>query len=155
MPLSGAASSAARSNDPVQHHRLRHAFEFMAAALFDDEETGHLTLHTRRHNDRTRLGQRLRSRRDVRHVAENFTRRINHHRPRIDRNAGGKSGLSAIGVLAVQLGERPLDRERRTDRALGIILLRHRVAEQRHQAVAELLGDLPPISVTAAEAASR
>src|SRR6516164_2756119 len=29
MALSGAASAAACSNDPVQRHRLRHAFEFM------------------------------------------------------------------------------------------------------------------------------
>jgi hypothetical protein len=42
----------------------------MAAAFFDDEEAGHLTLHPRRHNYRTWLGQRLRSRRDIRHVAE-------------------------------------------------------------------------------------
>ena len=32
--------------------------------------------------------------------------------------------------------------ERRPHRALGIVLLRHRIAEQRHQPVAELLGDM-------------
>jgi hypothetical protein len=46
-------------------------------------------------------------------------RRIHHHRPRIDRNAGGKHGLCGIGILAVQLGERPLDRERRPHRRLS------------------------------------
>jgi hypothetical protein len=46
------------------------------------------------------------------------------------------------GVLAVQLDKRALDRERRPHCALGIVLLRHRIAEQRHQSVAELLGDL-------------
>jgi hypothetical protein len=32
--------------------RLRHAFEFMAAAFLCHEQTGHLTLHPRRHHDR-------------------------------------------------------------------------------------------------------
>ena len=58
------------------------------------------------------------------------------------RDAGGKRRLARAGVLAVQLGERALDRERRPHRALGIVLLRHRIAEQRHQPVAELLGDI-------------
>jgi hypothetical protein len=35
-----------------------------------------------------------------------------------------------------------LDRQCRTDRTLGIVLLRHRIAEQRHHPVAQLLGDL-------------
>ena len=142
MALPRAASAAACPNETKQYHRLRHALEFMPAALLGDEQAGDLPLHPRRHHDRTRLGQRLRPRRDIRHVAENFARCIHHHRPQLDGNARGKRGLSGVGVLAVQLGQRPLDRERRTDRALGIILLRHRVAEQRHQAVAELLGDL-------------
>ena len=101
-----------------------------------------LPLHPRRDHDRTRLGQCLRPSRDVRHVAENLARRIDHHRPRLDGDACGKPGLPATGVLAVQLGQRALDRKRRPHCTLGIVLLRHRVAEQRHQAVAELLGDL-------------
>jgi hypothetical protein len=36
MPLSGAACS----NDPAQYHRLRHAFQVMAAALLGDEQAG-------------------------------------------------------------------------------------------------------------------
>ena len=63
-------------------------------------------------------------------------------RPQVDGDARGQRRHSRIGVLAVQLRQRPLDRERRPRRALGIILLRHRVAEQRHQAVAKLLADL-------------
>ena len=142
MALPGAASAAARPDDPEQRHRLRHAFEFMAAALLGDEQTGDLALHPRRDHDRTRLGQRLRPRRYVRHVAENLARRIDHHRPSVDRDARGERWLASAFVLAVQLGERALDRERRPHRALGIVLLRHRIAEQRHQPVAELLGDL-------------
>jgi hypothetical protein len=97
----------------------------MAAALFGDEQTSDLALHPRRHDDRTRLGQRLRPRRDIWHVAEYLARCIHHHRPRIEGNAGGKSGLCGIGILAVQLGERPLYRECRSYGSLGVVLLRY------------------------------
>ena len=53
-----------------------------------------------------------------------------------------KLRLAAAGVLAVQFGQRALDRQRRPRRALGVVLMRHRIAEQRHQPVAELLGDM-------------
>jgi hypothetical protein len=42
-------------------------------------------------------------RRDIWHVAEYFARRIDHDRPRIDRDARGKCGLARAVVLAVQL----------------------------------------------------
>ena len=44
-------------------------------------------------------------------------------------------------MLAVQFGERALDGQRGAHRAFGIVLLRDRMSEQRHQPVAELLGD--------------
>jgi hypothetical protein len=90
MAASGAGRRAGQ-HDSEQRHRLRHALEFMAAALLGDEQTGDLALHPRRDHDRARFGQRLRPRRDIRHVAEDFARRIDHHRPRIDRNARGPS----------------------------------------------------------------
>ena len=49
------------------------------------------------------------------------------------------SGRALAGVPGVELGERALDRERGAHRALGVVLLRLRIAEQRHQPVAELL----------------
>ena len=104
----------------------------MAAALLGDEQAGDLTLHPRRDHDRTRLGQRLRPRRDVRHVAENLARCIDHDWPHVDSNAGGKRGLCGVGVLSVQFVERTLDRQRRPHRALGIVLLSHRIPEHRH-----------------------
>jgi hypothetical protein len=48
MPLPRAASAAARTHNPNQRHRLRHAFELMAAALLDDEKAGDLALQLRR-----------------------------------------------------------------------------------------------------------
>src|SRR5262249_8272800 len=44
MALPRAASAAACPNDPVQRHWLRHAFEFVTAALLGDKQAGDLTL---------------------------------------------------------------------------------------------------------------
>src|SRR6516164_6257608 len=49
--LPGAASTAARPNNPVKRHRLRHAFEFVAATLLGDKQAGDLTLEPRCHDD--------------------------------------------------------------------------------------------------------
>ena len=49
------------------------------------------------------------------------------------------SGAPLRGVPGVEVGERALDRERGPHRALGVVLLRLRIAEERHQPVAELL----------------
>jgi hypothetical protein len=101
MALSSAASATARPDQAEQRHRLRHALEFVAAALLGDEETGDLTLHPRCHNDRTRIGQTLGSRRDVRYVAEYLSCRVDHHRPQVDRDARCEGWLARTGVLAV------------------------------------------------------
>ena len=50
--------------------------------------------------------------------------------------------LAAAGVVAVHPGQRALDRQRRPHRALGVVLMRHRITEQRHQPVAQFLGDM-------------
>jgi hypothetical protein len=136
-----SASAATCSNDPVQRHRFRHAFEVMGAAFPGDEQASDLTLHSRCDNDGTRLCQSLGSRRDVRHVAEYLARGVHHHRPRVDGNARREGWLGGALILAVLLGKRPLDRQRRPHCTLSIVLLTHRVTEQRHQSVAELLGD--------------
>ena len=49
------------------------------------------------------------------------------------------SGAPVAGVSGVEVGERALDGERGAHGALGVVLLRLRIAEQRHQPVAELL----------------
>ena len=66
MTLARPAAATARSDDPVQSHRLRYASEPMAPG---DEQARELALHSRSHYHRSRLCQRLRSRRDVRQVA--------------------------------------------------------------------------------------
>ena len=50
-----------------------------------------------------------------------------------------ESSGAPLGVPGVEVGERALDGERRAHGALGVVLLRLRIAEQRHQPVAELL----------------
>ena len=138
----GAAPAAARADEPEQSHRLGHALERVRAALFGDEQPGDLALHPRGDQNRARLGQRLHPRRDIGDVAENLARRIHHRGTGFEADAGDKLRLAGDRVLAVEFGERALDRKRRPRRALGIVLLRDRIAEQRHQPVAELLGDM-------------
>ena len=137
------APGAARAHDPKERRRLGRAFQRMRAAVLSDEQAGHLTLHPSRDHDRARLGQRLHARGDIGRVAEDFSGRIHHHRPALDADAGHKLRPARAGVLVVELCERALDGQRGANRALGIVLLRPRIAEQRHQPVAELLGDMP------------
>jgi hypothetical protein len=47
MALACPASAPARPYKPEQRYRLWHAFEFMDAALFRDEQTGDLALNLR------------------------------------------------------------------------------------------------------------
>ena len=49
------------------------------------------------------------------------------------------SGLLGCDILAVKFGERALNRQRSACSALRVVLVCHRIAEQRHQPVAELL----------------
>ena len=52
------------------------------------------------------------------------------------------SGAPDRRVAGVEVGERALDGERGAHRALGVVLLRLRVAEEGHQPVAELLQNM-------------
>src|SRR5271166_1878862 len=58
LACAGAASAAARANEPEQRDRLRHALERVAAAFLDDKQTRYLALDLRGDQDRSRLGQR-------------------------------------------------------------------------------------------------
>jgi hypothetical protein len=71
-------------------------------------------------------------------VAIDLGRRIHHHGADFEADAGLKFRLSDTSTLAVQVGERTLDRQRSPCGALGIVLVRERIAEQCHQPVAEL-----------------
>ena len=141
-PRPAAAAAAARAHDAIERQRRGRALEFVRAPVLDDEEARDLALHARGDQHRSRLGQRLHPGRDIGRVAENLAGRIHHHRPCRNADSGGELGARA-GVLTVQLGQRALDREGRANGALGVVLLRDRKAEQRHDPVAELLRDMP------------
>jgi hypothetical protein len=51
IALPCAASATARAYKPEQRHPVRHAFQFMAAALLGDKKTGDLALNLRCHDD--------------------------------------------------------------------------------------------------------
>ena len=85
----------------------------------------------------------LNARGDIGRVAEHFAGRLDHDRARIEADAGGELGRAFGGVPGVDLAKRALDRERRPHRALGVVLLRLRIAEQGHQPVAEPLQHMP------------
>ena len=52
------------------------------------------------------------------------------------------SGAPFAAFLALRSAKRALDRERGAHSALGVVLLRVRIAEESHQPVAELLQDM-------------
>jgi len=60
----------------------------------------------------------------------------------VSADAGVERRLAGAGVVTVQFRQRTLDRERRPHRALGIVLLCDRIAEQHHEPVTELFGDM-------------
>jgi hypothetical protein len=142
LPALRAAAAAARPNEPIERRRLGHALEGVGAALLGDKEPGDLALHPRGDQYRAGLGQRLHAGRDIRHVAVNLARRIHHRGAGVEPDAGGKLRLASAGILAIELRKRALDRNRGARRALSVVLLRYRIAEQRQNAVAELLGDM-------------
>src|SRR5262249_45712956 len=109
MALAHTATAAARPNDPEKRHRLRHAFEFVAATLLGDKQPGGLALYPYRHHHGTRLGKRLRPRRDVRHISENLAGRIEHRGASVDGDPCSQCGPARAFVPAVYLRQRTLD----------------------------------------------
>jgi hypothetical protein len=100
-------------------------------------------LNTGGDQHRSRIGKGLHARGDIGRIAKHLARRVDHDWPGVDADAGDKLRAARAGVLAVEFGERALDGERRPHRALGIVLVRPRIAEERHQPVAELLQHMP------------
>src|SRR6516165_2724876 len=75
MALACATSATARPYQPEQRHRLRHAFQFIGAALLGDKQTSDLALHRRCQQDGAGLCQRLHPRGSVGRVAVNLPHR--------------------------------------------------------------------------------
>jgi hypothetical protein len=109
MALTRTASPTARTHDPEQRHRLRHAFELMAATFLGYEQARDLPLNPRRHDDRTRLGQRLRPRGDIWHAGSiaPHALRARHRSPaRPDSRTGPSAPAQLLGDFAAHLRHR-------------------------------------------------
>ena len=132
-----APAAAARPYDAKERDRRRHALEVVRAFVLDDEKPSRLPLHGRGDQHRPRFGRRLHPRRDVGRFAEHFAGRVHHHLAGFEADARDELRRVSAGVPGVEFAERPLDGERGAHRAFGVVLLRVRIAEQRHQPVAE------------------
>ena len=138
-PRSAPAAAAARADDLEKLDRGGHALEFARALLLGDKEPSHLPLDVQGDEHRPRLGGRLHACSDIRRVAEHFAGRLHDDRAGLDPDARLELRRAPGRVPGVEFGKRPLDRERRPNGALGVVLLRARIAEKRHQPVAEPL----------------
>jgi hypothetical protein len=114
-----------------------------APAVLNDEQARALALNARGDQHCSRLGQRLHARSDIGRVAENLAGRIDHDRARFDADPSDEFRSARSPTSALQLGQRALDRESRTNGALGVVLLGDRVTEHCHDPVSEFLGDMP------------
>ena len=148
-PRAAAPAAAARAHDAKEVHRFRYPFELVGAELLGDKQPGDLPLHVRGDEDGARFGRALHARGDIRRLAEHFAGRVHHHRPGFQADAGDELRRPCPRVPGVEFGERALDRERGAHRALGVVLLRVRIAEQGHQTIAE------PFQYVAAKARHR
>ena len=108
------------------------------AAVLRDKQPGGLPLDGGCDEDRARLGGALDPRGDIRRVAEHFAGRVDYHLPGIKADPRRKLRGAFAGVSGVDFDKRALDRERSAHGALAVVLLRLRIAEQRHQPIAEL-----------------
>ena len=134
--------AAACAHDVVERDRGRNAPERVRALVLGDEEARDLPLHGRSDENGSRFGEGLDARGDVRRLAEDLACRVDHDGTGVEADARGELGWPAL-VSGVELGERPLDRERGAHRPFGVVLLRMGIAEQRHQPVAEFLEQVP------------
>jgi hypothetical protein len=103
-------------------------------AVLRYEQSGGLPLDHGCDDDRTRLRGALDSRGDIGCFTEHFPRCVDHDLPGIKADPR----LKIWSASCVYFDKGTLDCERGAHRALGVVLLRVRIAEQRHQPVAEL-----------------
>ena len=137
IALPGTAAATTGADEPEQRGWLGHPFERLRAALFCHKQPGDLTLHPRRDQDRAWLGQRLHPRGDIGDVTINLAAGVQYSGPGFKANTGDEFRLGRSGVLAIEFGQSALDGKRRACRALGVVLMRQRIAEQAHQTIPE------------------
>ena len=133
---------AARLHDAIEDHRLRHPFELVRAAFFDDEESCDQPLRGRADHHRVGCRRRLHACRNVRRVAEHVLRLARTVRD--DRRSGvhADAHLQPPRRRAIEVSHRVDDRQPGAHCALGVIFVRLWHAEEAHQTVAEILVDM-------------
>ena len=134
-----APAAAAGAHDAVELRPFGDAFQLMLALVLGDEQARDLPVHGARDPYFSGRGGALHARGDVGRFAIDLACGVDHDPTAVEPDAGGEFGRAGRGVTRVEVGERSLDRERRAHRALAVVLLRLGIAEQCHQAVAELL----------------
>ena len=137
-----APPAAAGAHDAVELRLFGHAFQLMLALVLGDEQARDLPVHGPRDPDFAGRRGALHARGDVGRLAVHLAGGVDHDPPAVEPDARGKFGRAGRGVARVEVDQRALDRERRAHGALAVVLLRLRIAEQRHQPVAELLQDM-------------
>jgi len=79
VALTRSTPATAHASNPVQRHRLAHALEIVGAVVLGDEQTGDLLMHPSRHYDTAGTSHCLCSGRNIRHIPEYLSSRIDHH----------------------------------------------------------------------------
>ena len=136
-PRAGLPPAGGDADDAIEIDGLRHILEFAGASILDDKEPGDLALDVGGDEHGTGLGRRLNARGDAGRATEDAAHRIDHHFPGIETDSDGELRLAAFDGLGVQGSYRLLNGEGGSHRPLRVVLPRPRVAELRHQTVAE------------------
>ena len=141
-------SAADFAHQDIRAHRFCLPLDLKLTKIVENEKSISQVLRAPAHNDLPRFREPEEPRREVRRVTHRgvvhpqiFADGADHDEARVDTHAHSKlDGVrpSHVGGERLQL---PLDRERRTQRAMGVVLVSDRRPEQRHHAVAEELVD--------------
>jgi len=149
-----ATAHAGDLQHSVGADRRGDALERRGAEIVQQEHARDEPLRGAADRHRARRGHGFEARGDVRGVAEGedlalraAAQRADHHRAGVDADAGGQMdpvlGLEHI----VQGAERAQDLEPGAHRALGVVLVRLRIAEVHQQPVAQVLRDVPRVAL--------
>src|ERR1700733_4225936 len=136
-------ASPAHAQNAIERNWRRRALELMRAPVLNEEQAGDLPLDGRSDQYGSWLGSGLDACGDIRRLPEYLTGGIDDDWAGFQPDASDKLRDRRRGVPRVKFAERPMNGERRAHCALGVVLLRLRVAEQGHEPVAEFLQHMP------------
>ena len=140
----------AQAGDAPDLNRFGDAFERMRAEPLAGKDVADEIVRSGADQNGVGTGEALQTGGEVGRVADDrllargaFADRLaDHHEPARDTDAHGEAGPVAAGYPGVERRHRFEDREASANRALGVLLLRVRVAEINEDAIAHELGDV-------------